>query len=323
MTMVDRPNQEMLLRAMNMYRDAMRSYILTALVQSHGPASLKDAIINSLSDEQTDNFERDLDRNDGNIEATLDVNHFAPIVSHYWDSVFAARFGHDRTMQGTLRWITLARNDASHPGTADITAEDMTGHLNNILKTLYVTGPFDAVRRLEEMKGQVTAHPVSARSASEQASDEGITASSVCANSRCRVISEHRIASRGAGAVKCPKCSTSYRVNIGTAISMTVRTEEDKRGRKFFVHALRFRFPDGDQMVHDIALYQSLHVDPGDSLTFTGDEQGRVSFLLFNRTINRWWIIANDPSLKQRKIFLWIGIAAVAMILFAASASGC
>ena len=50
------------------------------------------------------------------MDETLDVGHFRPIIENNWDVCFSVPFGYDRTVFGTLGWITGARNQASHPG---------------------------------------------------------------------------------------------------------------------------------------------------------------------------------------------------------------
>ena len=115
-TVVERPNQELLLRAMNIYRDVMRDLVLDRLRLAYGHNST-DAVRASLSDEGAQSFERELATNRGSIEETLDVGHFRPVIENNWDRCFATRFEHDTAVLSTLVWINGARNRASHPGT--------------------------------------------------------------------------------------------------------------------------------------------------------------------------------------------------------------
>ena len=98
----------------------MRPFILRCTAQSYGSDSVSDAVINSLSEQQAENFEIALQQDDGDITATLDGNHFRPIVERHYGAIFAERFGYDQTIAGTLSWITRARNDVAHPGTSDM-----------------------------------------------------------------------------------------------------------------------------------------------------------------------------------------------------------
>ena len=133
---MERPNQLALISALNIYRDAMHTFLLIRLADLVGSGALKDTIIGSFSDDQSANFERTLSRNDGNIEATLDVNHFLPTVRRFWGDTFFAKLSYDQSMLGALGWITNARNEASHPGTEDVSLEDTMSGLSNIIRTL-------------------------------------------------------------------------------------------------------------------------------------------------------------------------------------------
>lgn len=154
MSTTARPNSEAIYRAINIYIDAMRPFILRCLAQAYESGRVSDAVINSLSEQQAENFEIALQRNDGDIAATLDVNHFRPIVERHWDAIFAERFGYDQTIPGTLSWITRARNDVAHPGTSDMSNIDAQGHFSNILKILRRVNAIDASTAIEQIRRQ-------------------------------------------------------------------------------------------------------------------------------------------------------------------------
>ena len=191
----------------------MRPFILDSLVQTYGASGLNDAILNSLGEEQASNFARDLERNGGNVAATIDVGHFSSIVRHHWDSIFFARFGYDQSMQGTLSWITRARNDAAHPGQTDISSDDTQSHLNNIAKVLERIGATDACQVVYEIRANLTT-PQSSYTLPEtqQAAASGsININSVCANIRCHALNTHTIETHhDFWTLTCQTCLSDY-----------------------------------------------------------------------------------------------------------------
>ncbi len=200
-------------RALNAYIDGMRPFILDSLVQAYGASGLNDAIFNSLGEEQAGNFARDLEKNGGNIAATIDVGHFSSIVRHHWDNIFFAKFGYDQSMQGTLGWITRARNDAAHPGQTDISSDDTQNHLKNITKVLERIGAPDACQVVYEIRASLTA-PQSGYTLPEtqQAAASGsININSICANIRCHTLNTHTIETNYEfWTLTCQTCLSDY-----------------------------------------------------------------------------------------------------------------
>ena len=247
---VERPNQEALISALNIYRDAMRTFLLTSLADLVGSGALKDTIVGSLGDEQSANFERTLSRNDGNIEATLDVNHFLPIVRRFWDDTFFAKLGYDQSMLGTLGWITNARNEASHPGTDDISPEDTMSGLSNIRKTL------DRIQASEQGKA-VDGIRERLRSSSsgtpqiqlQEDIDRIFSTQSICTYKPCSNINSHLINEDGTRRLPCcPECSNEYWVETGSVVS--VNTNRISIGNNWAIqYILRIQNPAGKQWV--------------------------------------------------------------------------
>ena len=132
---VERPNQEVFNRALNMYRDVMRSLMLKELRQAYGQNAVE-AVRASLSNEMAENFERDLAGNRGVLEATLDVGHFRAVVENNWDECFSTQFRHDRTVLGAMGRVSRVRNEASHPGIGDLSQSEVVATINDIAKVL-------------------------------------------------------------------------------------------------------------------------------------------------------------------------------------------
>ena len=136
MVATPRPNRDALSRAVDIYRDAMRPFILLSLRKLPG-SNVADKIRQSLPDRQAENFRAALDSG-ADLESTLDVNYFPSLVGnrYNWRDVFSEAFHHDKTVQNELWLITDARNQVSHPGTQDFEDEYTRTHLYHIADVL-------------------------------------------------------------------------------------------------------------------------------------------------------------------------------------------
>ena len=94
------PNREALRKAHDIYRDAMRSFIVRCLRRIRGE-SVEDLIRDSLPYEEAEQFKEDLQERNGNIEAAIDINHFPHIIRKYWhrDRAFSQRFSSNSKVQ--------------------------------------------------------------------------------------------------------------------------------------------------------------------------------------------------------------------------------
>ena len=145
MPAIKRPNQDALYQALNIYRDAMRSFIIRNL-QFVGDMSLKDAIEESLwRDNRLEEFRRALRNIQGSdnseytseIEAVIDVNVFSDIICQHWDRVFAATFNDDMArISESLSEITRTRNDVAHPRLGDIPSDRAQNTLRTMARIL-------------------------------------------------------------------------------------------------------------------------------------------------------------------------------------------
>ncbi len=129
-----RPNRDALGEAIDIYRDAMRPFIVRQLRRVPG-ASVEELIERGLGDRQVDEFYRRLDQNDG-VESAIDLNHFPQVFRENWRAAFAQHFKDDLTVQNTLWVINKARNQVAHPGNQDIDAEYTKARLYDIADLL-------------------------------------------------------------------------------------------------------------------------------------------------------------------------------------------
>ncbi len=110
----NRPNQDALYNALNLYRDAMRPFVFRNLKTVHTLAT-------------EDRFENSVD---------IDINHFPPLFRRYWQNAFAHRFDPDRDIRSAIGLITEARNRVSHPGAEDLSREYALARLHDIAEVL-------------------------------------------------------------------------------------------------------------------------------------------------------------------------------------------
>ena len=121
MTAPARPNKDALSAAIDIYRDAMRPFMLRCLRRVSG-ATVEVAIKRSLQPRQADEFEKRF-RESNDLASSLDVNYFPLLVQRNWRDVFSTEFRDDRTIQNKLWLINEARNETAHPGTQDLETE--------------------------------------------------------------------------------------------------------------------------------------------------------------------------------------------------------
>ena len=134
MTTIPRPNKEALIKVIDIYRDAMRPFLVHHLRQAPGKR-VEDAIKQALKDNQANQFEQNL-RNGRSVEESIDINDFPELVRVHWRDVFSNRFPGDRVMQNRLYEIKSIRDEASHPGASDIDEEKTRAHIYMVADVL-------------------------------------------------------------------------------------------------------------------------------------------------------------------------------------------
>lgn len=123
MNTIERPHRDVLNKALDIYRDAMRPFIIRSLKQIKGK-HVEDAICDVLSPKQVNDFEQNLQNNGGNVQAAIDIGDFPNLISRNWrGEIFGRQFGGDMTVQNLLYLITQARNHVMHPSTEDLESE--------------------------------------------------------------------------------------------------------------------------------------------------------------------------------------------------------
>ena len=132
---VKRPNQDALYQALNIYRDAMRPFILRNLKTVHGLAP-------------EDRFQN---------EADIDIANFPHLLRRYWRDAFEQRFDPDRDVRSAVGLITEARNKVAHPQTEDFTPEYALSRLHEIADMLGQINAPEQKGEVETIRGKVLA----------------------------------------------------------------------------------------------------------------------------------------------------------------------
>ena len=153
MTKTERPNRDALSDALDIYRDAMRPFIVRYLKRVKG-RRIEDVIGESLHDRQAEQFRHHLQRNDS-VEAAIDINDFPNLVGKQWYAVFKQAFGDDRTVQSLLWMIVTVRNEVAHPNTRDMDAEYARSRLYDIADVLGRINASDAKREVEGIRDRL------------------------------------------------------------------------------------------------------------------------------------------------------------------------
>ncbi len=128
--MAKRPNKRALIDALDIYRDAMRPFMVRCLKRVHG-GKVEGHIRSALRDEQCNQFEQNLNAG-RTVEEAIDINDFPQLVKAYWYETFRDAFKPGSKIRDLLFAITEARNRAAHPGNQDVGLEYTLDRLNDI-----------------------------------------------------------------------------------------------------------------------------------------------------------------------------------------------
>ena len=155
--MKKRPYRDALNRAVDIFRDAMRPFIVRKMRQVHG-GRVQDAILESLQGRGRDDVKWSLEQGKS-VEDSIDVGDFPHIVQKNWSKVFRKAFKGERAVENALWQTADARNKAAHPGPEDLDMEYVRSRLYDIADVL---GRIDAPaekRAVEEIRDRLLLRP--------------------------------------------------------------------------------------------------------------------------------------------------------------------
>ena len=170
MQIANRPNRDALMQAIDIYRDAMRPFILRQLRRVQG-ATVEELIERGLGGRQTDEFYQRLAEN-SDIESAIDLNYFPRVVRDNWRGAFAQHFNDDPSVQNMLWLIKTARDQIAHPGTQDIDAEYTRARLYDITDLLGRINAPDEKQAVEEIRDNLFASAESGEQTDSMRLDE-------------------------------------------------------------------------------------------------------------------------------------------------------
>ena len=134
------PNQDAIYKAINIYRDAMRSFIFKSMK----------AVSGLLAEENIHN------------ETDIDINDFPHLFRRHWQEAFDQRFDPDREVRSTVGVITEARNRISHPRAEDLPSGYAIGRLHDIADMLGQINAPEQKREVEAIRDKLLTHAVAA-----------------------------------------------------------------------------------------------------------------------------------------------------------------
>ena len=129
-----RPYRSAVTAALDIYRDAMRPFIIRHLKRAQG-RNLSAAILSALRHDRASIIDSELQRRKS-VDEVLDIGDFPRLVKHYWQDGFRTAFNSDTTLQDALYRIAETRNEAVHPGNSDLSLETAQTCLADIEKVL-------------------------------------------------------------------------------------------------------------------------------------------------------------------------------------------
>ena len=151
--MIERPNQAVLNEALNEFRDAMRPFIARGMRRIKGK-TIVNAIYDSLSSKQANQFKMNLQNNGRSIEGAIDIGDFPNLISRNW-GLFSPQFRGDMNVQSLLHIITQARNKALHPPDEDLDTEYTRVVLYHIVDILDKINASEAKARVESKRDKL------------------------------------------------------------------------------------------------------------------------------------------------------------------------
>ena len=135
-------------RAIKMYSDAMRPYVVGQL-RNRRQEDVVSTIRNSLKDRQVDKFDPVLKTYHGGPESALSVNMLRTLIVRHRDAVFRKDFDPSHCKLGAIHYITEVRNENKY-GVGDAGAASamaFLGHMVDMLDAINNSEPKEAVER--------------------------------------------------------------------------------------------------------------------------------------------------------------------------------
>ena len=154
--MKDYRNREALRKAHDIYRDAMRPFIIRCLKRIQG-TTVEELVRDSLDNHGIEQFEQDLQRSNGSIEAAIDISNFPNIIGRYWKRPrgFSQEFGFNSKVQYKTGTIGEGRNLWAHPGVEDLDSDRTQADLTYVAEVLGEIKDIKAKQAVEDIRDRL------------------------------------------------------------------------------------------------------------------------------------------------------------------------
>ncbi len=153
----DNRPKETLGRALDIYREAMRSFIMYHLRRIRGVKQI-DAINRALSVNAAAQFQRNLQQNNVNVEQAIDIGDFRPIIQNRdnWREAFSGVFANDMAVVNEMGVIASARNDWAHSAESVSDPEYARARLTDIATILGRINKPQQKAEVEKLRAELT-----------------------------------------------------------------------------------------------------------------------------------------------------------------------
>ena len=157
MTTIDRPNRDALNRAIDIYRDAMRAFIVRNLKKVRG-GKVVDHLCAALWKKEPQ-IRSALLPDHSNLDELFDVNDMPRIIRHFWQVVFNSAFTNPQGVESILNIVADNRNKAAHPGSADISQATAETGLEKVIEALGRINAPKEQQAVAQIRDQLLAGP--------------------------------------------------------------------------------------------------------------------------------------------------------------------
>ena len=146
--MKDYLHREALRRAHDIYRDAMRPFIVRCLKKIQG-RTLEDLIRDVSDYEPSDD-----------VETVIDINNIPLLIRNHWYDIFTKEFNADLNVRDTVWLIKNGRDFWAHPGKDDVDLASTQKHLTLVADVLGEINRLDAKEAVEAIRDRLFSHEV-------------------------------------------------------------------------------------------------------------------------------------------------------------------
>ena len=157
MTTIDRPNGNALREAIDVYRDAMRPFIVRNLRKVRG-GKVEDHLCTALWKKEGQ-IRAQLKPDRSNLNELFDVNDMPYIVRRFWRDGFNSAFTNPQGVEAILHIVSDVRNKVAHPGGEDISTGTAETGFEKVIEALERINAPDESRAVERIREQLLAGP--------------------------------------------------------------------------------------------------------------------------------------------------------------------